>query len=120
MLGGSGQLSSHTLLTYLILTSCVRGRSEDAPDRITIGKSLIAYLESESKRESVDFSGAIFQAGSTEEQTAFKYAVGGWRGGEGRRVELGALVNVVETEDTFKLSRICKSHNLISLRISIY
>lgn len=54
-------------------------------------------------------AGAIFEAGSTAEQTAFKYGLASRNRGvaaEERRLELQALVNVVNTGDTFKLSRL--------------
>jgi len=53
--------------------------------------------------------GAIFEQGSTQTQTAFKYALTVRnRATEDRKFELQAFVDVINTADAFKLSRISK------------
>ncbi|KAH1002602.1 hypothetical protein HUJ04_008677 [Dendroctonus ponderosae] len=53
--------------------------------------------------------GAIFDQGSDDVQTAFKYAISNHNQNEsGRRFELQAYVDVINTKDAFKLSRLSK------------
>jgi len=53
------------------------------------------------------FSGAIFEQGTTQTQTAFKYALMLQnQRAEERRFEFQAFVDVINTADAFKLSRI--------------
>lgn len=55
-------------------------------------------------------SGAIFEQGTEEVQAAFKYAMLQHNQNvTGRRFELQAYVDVINTADAFKLSRISKS-----------
>lgn len=54
-------------------------------------------------------TGAVFEQGTTQTQTAFKYALAVRNGPEEQRrgdVEFQAFVNVINTADAFKLSRI--------------
>lgn len=57
-------------------------------------------------------TGAVFEQGTTQTQTAFKYALAVRNGPEEQRrngdVEFQAFVNVINTADAFKLSRISK------------
>lgn len=54
-------------------------------------------------------SGAIFEQGTEEVQAAFKYAMLQHNQNvSGRRFELQAYVDVINTADAFKLSRISK------------
>ncbi len=58
-------------------------------------------------------SGAIFEQGTTQTQTAFKYALTMRnRATEDRKFELQAFVDVINTADAFKLSRISKCISL--------
>jgi len=55
------------------------------------------------------FSGAIFEQGSDEVQTAFKLAVFKHnQNNTERRFELQAYVDVIKTADAFKLSKLSK------------
>ncbi|OXA43767.1 Glutamate receptor 1 [Folsomia candida] len=57
--------------------------------------------------------GAVFEQGTTQTQTAFKYALAVRNGPEEQRrgdVEFQAFVNVINTADAFKLSRIICHH----------
>ncbi|ENN73454.1 hypothetical protein YQE_09930, partial [Dendroctonus ponderosae] len=55
--------------------------------------------------------GAIFDQGSDDVQTAFKYAISNHNQNEsGRRFELQAYVDVINTKDAFKLSRLTSFH----------
>lgn len=59
------------------------------------------------------FEGAIFEMGTDEMQAAFRHAVAQFNrqaeGINGRRYELQALVDIISTADTVKLSRLSKS-----------
>lgn len=53
------------------------------------------------------FLGAIFEQGTDEVQTAFKFAMLNHnQNATGRRIELQAYVDVINTADAFKLSRL--------------
>lgn len=55
------------------------------------------------------FSGAIFEQGTDEVQTAFKFAMLNHNQNvTARRFELQAYVDVINTADAFKLSRLSK------------
>lgn len=55
------------------------------------------------------FTGAIFEQGSGEVQLAFKFAILAHnKNVSGRRFELTAFVDVINTADAFKLSRLSK------------
>lgn len=55
------------------------------------------------------FAGAIFEQGTDEVQSAFKYAVMNHnRNSTARKFELQAYVDVINTADAFKLSRLSK------------
>lgn len=55
------------------------------------------------------FSGAIFEQGTDEVQTAFKFAMLNHNQNvTGRKFELQAFVDVINTADAFKLSRLSK------------
>lgn len=55
------------------------------------------------------FIGAIFEQGSEEVQLAFKFAILAHnKNVSGRRFELQAFVDVINTADAFKLSRLSK------------
>lgn len=55
------------------------------------------------------FSGVIFEQGTDEVQTAFKFAlVNHNENTTARRFELQAYVDVINTADAFKLSRLSK------------
>lgn len=55
------------------------------------------------------FTGAIFEQGTDEVQSAFKFAMMTHNQNiTGRRFELQAYVDVINTADAFKLSRLSK------------
>lgn len=55
------------------------------------------------------FAGAIFEQGTDEVQSAFKFAMLNHNlNMTGRRFELQAYVDVINTADAFKLSRLSK------------
>lgn len=55
------------------------------------------------------FAGAIFEQGTEEVQAAFKFALHNYNGNStARRFELQAYVDVINTADAFKLSRLSK------------
>lgn len=57
------------------------------------------------------FLGAIFEQGTDDVQTAFKFAISNHNKNEsGRRFELQAYVDVINTADAFKLSRLSESN----------
>jgi hypothetical protein len=56
-------------------------------------------------------TGAVFEQGSTQAQTAFKFALSQKNepvGDKAPDVEFQAFVNIINTNDAFKLSRISK------------
>lgn len=54
-------------------------------------------------------TGAIFEQGSEEVQSAFKFAILTYnKNVSGRRFELQAFVDIINTADAFKLSRLSK------------
>lgn len=74
-------------------------------------KILPAYTAAVISRpsESLPFSGAIFEQGTDEVQTAFKFAMLNHNQNiTGRKFELQAFVDVINTADAFKLSRLSK------------
>lgn len=54
------------------------------------------------------FPGAIFEQGTEEIRSAFEYALIRYNNQSTRRFELSAGVDVINTADAFKLSRISK------------
>lgn len=65
--------------------------------------------------------GAIFEQGTDEVQSAFKYAMLHHNKNESaRRFELQAYVDVINTADAFKLSRLSKKHRNACGGILIY
>lgn len=65
--------------------------------------------------------GAIFEQGTDEVQSAFKYAMLHHNKNESaRRFELQAYVDVINTADAFKLSRLSKKHSNACGGIAIY
>lgn len=60
------------------------------------------------------FSGAIFEQGTDEVQSAFKYAIAIHnQNNTTRRFDLQAYVDVINTADAFKLSRLSESKKLL-------
>ena len=62
--------------------------------------------------------GAIFEQGTTEVQTAFKYALV-LHNAEASRFELQSFVDVINTADAFKLSRISKFAQYLLYNITV-
>lgn len=60
--------------------------------------------------EVIALKGAIFEQGTDEMQAAFRYAVIQFNriNETGRKFELQAFVDVINTADTYKLSRLSK------------
>lgn len=68
---------------------------------------LCATTSTKKKFVNVHFSGAIFEQGTDEVQSAFKFAVLNHNLNiSARRFELQAYVDVINTADAFKLSRL--------------
>lgn len=62
------------------------------------------------------FSGAIFEQGTDEVQSAFKYAIAIHnQNNTTRRFDLQAYVDVINTADAFKLSRLSEYEKLLIL-----
>lgn len=57
-------------------------------------------------------SGAIFEQGTEEVQSAFKYALANHNQNNTRRFDLMAFADVINTADAFKLSRLSEYTNL--------
>ena len=68
----------------------------------------------------IGFAGAIFEQGTDEIQAAFRYAVIQFNriNETGRKYELQAYVDVINTADTYKLSRLSESFFCCLLALS--
>lgn len=64
--------------------------------------------------DSLSFAGAIFEQGTDEVQSAFKFAMLNHNlNVTARRFELQAYVDVINTADAFKLSRLSKYCDMV-------